>query len=138
MSSIAPLRIKGQLEFNREIAAFLDSGVNSKAPIQIDENGKFVYGNTTNFDSANLYMVISDEDARKQQGTWNVIDGEVDNADILAKHTYLLIPALQSEQNDADDLVEINGSSIVSPNLMVLINLLMRRRYRMFVWKRDR
>ena len=54
-------------------------------------------------------MVISDEDARKQQGTWNVIDGEVDNADILAKHTYLLIPALQSEQNNADDLVEING-----------------------------
>ena len=36
VSSIAPLRIKGQLEFNQgEIAAFLDSGVNSKAPIQM-------------------------------------------------------------------------------------------------------
>ena len=109
VSSLAPLRVKEKLEFDQgEIAAFLDSGVNSTAPIQIDEAGKFVFRKESR---KRLYMVVSNEEARQQEGTWNVIDGEVENADELAKNTYLIVPALPGEKNDRNqaDFVEIDG-----------------------------
>ena len=112
VSSLAPLRVKEKLEFDQgEIAAFLDSGANSTAPIQIDEAGKFVFRKGRKLGPASLYMVVSNEEARQQEGTWNVIDGEVENADELAKNTYLLIPALPSEKNRENqaDFVEIDG-----------------------------
>ena len=117
VSSLAPVMIRERLDFDQgEIAAFLDSGVNSRAPIQINDGGTFVYGKNNKLGPANLYMVISDEDARQQQGSWNVIDGEVENADELARNTYLLIPALENElsSNDAIDFVEVNGVVSVS------------------------
>ena len=61
--------------------------------------------------SASLYMVVSNKEARQQEGTWNVIDGEVQNADELAKNTYLLVPALPGEKDGRNqgNFVDING-----------------------------
>ncbi|WP_156771057.1 autotransporter outer membrane beta-barrel domain-containing protein [Synechococcus sp. CC9902] len=113
VSSLAPLRVKEQLAFDQgEIATFLDSGVESTAPIQIDQAGKFVFREESrNLGPASLYMVVSNEEARQQEGTWNVIDGVVENADELAKNTYLLVPALPGEKKRENkaDFVEING-----------------------------
>jgi outer membrane autotransporter protein len=113
VSSLAPLRVKELFTFdNGEIATFLDSGVESTAPIQIDKAGKFVFRKESRKPGpASLYMVVSNEEARQQEGTWNVIDGVVENADELAKNTYLLVPALPGEKKreNTADFVEING-----------------------------
>ncbi len=111
VSSLAPLRVKEQLEFDQgEIAAFLDSGPDSTAPIQMDENGQFVFAKSRKLGPASLYMVVTNENARQEVGVWNVIDGEVENADELAKNTYLLVPALPGEKKgDDDNFVTING-----------------------------
>nr|WP_255613571.1 autotransporter domain-containing protein [Synechococcus sp. MU1617] len=104
VSSLAPVKIKERLEFDQgRIAAFLDSGTDATAPIQMDKAASFVFAESNDSGDAKLYMVMADDASRQQEGTWNVIDGEVENADQLAKNTYLLVPALADEIAEGDD-----------------------------------
>ena len=111
VSSLAPVRIQELLELDQgRIAAFLDSGTNATAPIQMDQAASFVFANREVPGGASLYMVVADEASRQQEGAWNVIDGEVEDADQLAKNTYLLVPASAEEISEGnDDLVTISG-----------------------------
>ena len=98
VSSLAPLNVQGDFKFESgTIAAFLDSGSDSRAPIQMSDQSAFVYGTSgsapTRDMPANLFMVLNGDQALEGESNWNVIDGEVENSEQLAENTFLLVPA---------------------------------------------
>ena len=114
VSSLAPLMVQGDFAFESgTIAAFLDTGADSQAPIQMGGQGSFIYGNDTSGDAdldANLYMVVENSDNFFGDSTWNVIAGNVENTERLAENTFLLVPAEDVPASSAQ-MVEINGKS---------------------------
>ena len=115
VSSLAPLSVEGEFRFESgTIAAFLDTGSDSRAPIQMADESAFVYGNSgspaTRDLPANLFMVLKGDQALDGDSTWNVIDGEVENSEQLAENTYLLVPADAADSGTAPT-IPIEGRS---------------------------
>ncbi|MDA7677214.1 autotransporter-associated beta strand repeat-containing protein, partial [bacterium] len=115
VSSLAPLTVAGNLNFESgTIAAFLDSGSDSTAPIQMGDQAEFIYGATPASPSsamnADLFMILQGNQALQGDSTWNVIDGVVTNSDQLAENTFLLVPAEIAGSGTAPT-IEINERS---------------------------